>query len=331
MVGILKVGTAEARSRERSFGVIEVGELQDGTIVNIPVILVHGKKSAPILYVDAAAHGPEIGGTGTIIKIIREKVDPNILNGSIIAIPVANPLAFRYARYTPLQDEVNLNRSYPGDPNGTITQRIAHSIWQQAASKANYIITFHANSNPCIPYIYIKPKFAKNQETLEKAQVMAEAFGVTIIHGNGKVAGNLAATAVANGIPGMGVELMGARRIEKSSVEVGVRGLLNVMKSLGMIDGEIEEQTGVRVLKGTFWSGPHVRANHGGLVELEKEPGEAISKGEVIARIFNIYGDEIEAVKMPVDGFTWAYPMSYTGFQTVATGDRIAYTFQSKE
>lgn len=160
---------------------------------------------------------------------------------------------------------------------------------------------------------------------------MAEAFGVTIIHGNGKAAGNLAATAVANGIPGMGVELMGARRIEKSSVEVGVRGLLNVMKSLGMIDGEIEEQTGIRVLKGTFWGGPHVSANHGGIVELEKEPGEAISKGEVIARIFNLYGDEIEAVKMPVDGFIWAYPLSYTGFQTVSTGDRVAYTFHSKE
>ena len=108
------------------------------------------------------------------------------------------------------------------------------------------------------------------------------------------------------------------------------------MKALDMIDGEIEPQKGISIVLGVNRYYGIIRANRGGLIRLHKMPGELIRKGETIAEIYDLYGDVIEQVKMPVEGYAWAYPCGQSlgtsgGLQAVQTGANIAYVFTHEE
>ena len=75
-----------------------------------------------------------------------------------------------------------------------------------------------------------------------------------------------------------------------------------------------------------------IRANRGGLIRLLKKPGEPIKRGEALAEIYDLYGDIIEKVEMPVDGYVWAFPCGQSlgtsgSLQAVQTGANIAYAF----
>jgi predicted deacylase len=99
-----------------------------------------------------------------------------------------------------------------------------------------------------------------------------------------------------------------------------------------MIDGEVEPQEGFPIVPGVNRFHGVIRTNRGGLIRFLKYPGEFIKKGEVFAEIYDLYGDVLEQVKMPVDGYTWAYPCGQVlgtsgGLQTVETGSNVAYAF----
>jgi predicted deacylase len=132
------------------------------------------------------------------------------------------------------------------------------------------------------------------------------------------------------------MELIDGRWISEPSTTAGVKGVLNIMKSFSMIDGEIESQEGFPIVAGLNKFHGVIRSNHGGLIRFFKKPGEFIKEGEIFAEIYDLYGDVIEQVRLPVDGYTWAYPCGSVlgtsgGLQTVHTGANIAYVFTKDE
>ena len=339
MVESLEVGDVSVNRGEMKLGFIKGIELWDGTKVDVPVVVVNGVKDGPVLLLMSTQHGDEIQGIEVIRQVTRVRADPKKLNGSIIGIPVGNPLAFQHGLYTSRVDNADVGGVRADRPEGTITERLANAIWEQAFSKADYILNIHCNVNEnALAYQSGDLRFAKTKEKLEK---MIAAFGVTAIENEEEplpdkdppTLGNL---AMMKGIPVLLVELFNGKRISKLSVETGVRGVLNVMKALEMIEGKIEKQKGIRVLPGRNKFYGVVYSNRGGLLHPEKKPGEKIKKGEVIACIYNLHGDLVEEVKMPVDGYVWAYPFgealgTATGIQAVHTGDYVAYVFTSEK
>ena len=172
---------------------------------------------------------------------------------------------------------------------------------------------------------------------------MAEAFGVTSIYEgeegtlpSEKETKNLGNLALLHGIPWLMIELIDGIRISEPSTTAGVRGTLNVMKAFDMISGDIEPQSGFPIVKGDCTYHNMVRCTRGGIIHPLKTPGEFIKKGEVIARTYNILGEEVEAPVMPIDGYIWAYPPGNQlgtsgGLQTVSSGDDVAYIFIQNE
>jgi predicted deacylase len=323
----LKVGNVEAQSGKLAFGAIPVLELQDGTKVDIPVMVARGVEDGPTLLVNALTHGPEIPGIEVIRRVMRLELDPKSLKGTVIAIPIANPLAVQHCKYGSYQDDLQMDRTFPGNSKGSMTQRLACALWEEAALQADYILDLHCNSAPAMPLAVMHP--GKNRQTEVKAENMANAFGIPIVYIPAELMshGLLTNTAMAHGIPALNMELVGTRRLEPKYVEIGVKGVLNVMKWLGMIDGVVEKQTGFPKPEGPLEFKGLITANRGGLVHWLEAPGEFIAKGSTIVRIYNAYGDEVETIRMPFNGYVWAYPCSYHGYQLVATGDLIAFTF----
>ena len=343
LVESLKIGNVSVNRGERKCGVITGIELCDGTRVDIPIIVVNGARDGPILlFASTALHARsvETQGIEVIRQVTRVRVDAKKLQGSIVGIPVSNPLAFQHTLYSSSIDSGSMFRVSADRPEGSTTERLANALWEQAWSKADYVIDMYSRT-PENSLIY-QSLDLRPPETREKLEKMSAAFGVTTIEFYGNPPPKEGPPTIHNlamnkGVPVLLVELINRMGISKLCVETGVRGVLNVMKALEMIEGEVEKQRGIRVVPGRNKYYGEVYSNRGGIIYPDKEPGERIKKGEVIARVLNIYGDLVESIKMPVDGYLWSLDTSYdalgswTGVQAVHAGGAVAYIFVSEE
>lgn len=340
----LKVGNVTAEKGVLKKGVIKGIELNTNVSIDIPVLVMNGAREGPTLLIVSTQHGIEIQGIEVIHKIMREKLSIDDLRGAVIGIPVENPLAYMHHQYLSWIDNLDLGGGgsrallTADKPEGNTTERLAYALWEEAWSKADYVINIHCNTRP--DSLIWQGINVANPKTKEKLVLMAEAFGVTTMVRDRPIAedapptlGNLAAK---KGVPVILIELIDGRWISEPSTSVGIRGVLNIMKALDMIDGDIEPQKGTPIIPGTNRSHGIVRANRGGLIRFLKKPGEPIKKGEVFAEIYDLYGEVIEKVKMPVDGYTWAYPCGNVlgtsgSLQSVQTGANVAYVFTNEK
>ena len=309
----------ETRHGEVQEARIPIAVLPDGTEVFIPLILGDGKESGPTLLLTALIHGVEIGGYDVIRRLIYEDINFNQLKGKIIAVPIANPFALGASnRFTP-QDSADLNRVFPGNPYGSLSQRIAHVLAVKLASHANYCIDFHS-CNPPSELFTIVPDIG-NDKVSEMSWGMAEAFGVITVCPSFQTEGTFSDYLLSVGIPCITPELVFSRRFNSSS-EVAAQGTMNVLKYLGMMDGELKPLQSITPFQGKMLYTVYY-ANKGGFVYFTKQVGDFVEKGEMFAAIKNSWDETIEEMLSPVNGRIIAYPMA--GNQAVTTGDKIAY------
>lgn len=323
MKNAITIGGLTVNPGELKLGQLTVGYLPDSSAVNIPLIVMNGAEDGPTLLLDACMHGNEITGIEVIRRLTREIIDPKTLRGAIVAAPIINPFCFNHDTMNTPQDGLNINRCFPGEKGSLLSFQVADIVYRELAKKCDYIIDFHANAEPAMEFSIIKE--GRDKKAWETARRMAEAFGITTVEMVSSYeshrAGTMVEAAGNDGVPCMIIELISWRRQTASSVVTGVRGTMNVMKMIGMIDGELEEQTTLKIDAGCRFTRQELHANRGGIVQWNKELGEAIKKDEVIAVVRDPWGDIVEELKSPGDGWILAWP--FLGNQSVPTGDII--------
>jgi predicted deacylase len=324
---VFTVGTARCPRGERAFGHVVAAYLEDASEVRLPVILVHGAREGPTLYLGAAMHGIEIAGAEVIRRLTRQLIDPRDLRGRIVAVPIQNPLAMReHSMLTP-KDGQNINRLFPGGPADTITGRLAEVLFRDVVLRADYVIDIHSNTPPTLCWVTLHTH--DGDPVGDKAAELAEVFGITIIQPGpgatwgqvGQERGMLCDKAGEQGKPSFILELT-AFTFEEAAIRTGVRGLLNVMRHLGMIEGTVEPQTDVPVIRERLAKVRPLRATRGGFVHHLAQVGDRVAAGQPVAAIVDPWGDEVERVVSPVDGYVVTYPRML-GNQAAATGDLV--------
>jgi predicted deacylase len=305
-------------------GILGTLYLSNGSSVDIPLMVVHGSRPGPVLWVSAAMHGQELSGIGVVWELVRQRLNPATLSGTVVAAPLLNPLSFNGGTYYTPQDGYNVNRVFPGDPKGLTTQRLANMILEGGVKRADFLIDFHANTEPAMCFTIVKE--SKDEEVWNASRAMAKAFGITVVEMVLKYEahrmGTMTDMAISLRKPSITIELIPWRRMSPKAVSTGVRGVLNVMKHLGMIGGEQEAQNEVLVIPGRM-TRTELMANRGGLVRFLKDAGDPVKKGEVVAEVVDHYGEAIEDVVSPVDGWQLAFPLLDN--QAVNTGDLLAF------
>jgi hypothetical protein len=281
---IVTVGEVSAGPGEIKHGPATWVELRDATRVSLPVIIINGHDDGPKVVLCGATHSTELSGTATIHALMK-RIDPSKLKGSIIAFPTANPLAMQFGAYVSPHDGANLAVSYPGSESGSITGRFANFIWKNATLGSNLIVDLHENVKPCLKFTLTG--YSKDKDAEKRALELARAYGVTVIRNRssevdtgtaGMKVGDLywAELGLTNGIPGFTAELEGSfesrfDEAQSSVVRVGVRGIMNTLSTLGMVQEKVQPQTETLVLKGDFKSSGNIRANRGGLVNRNED------------------------------------------------------------
>lgn len=339
MARILKVGNVMADPGQRKFGPATWVELRDGTRVNLPVILINGQNEGPKVVINCATHPTELVGYAAV-QIVTRNIDPAKLKGRLIVFPISNPLGMQWGEYVTPHDHVNMYVAHPGSRDGSITSRLANFIWENASKNADLVMDIHENVRPCLHFSFVG--YCKDKKVEDKVMDAARAFGLTIMRPKGEFAlagmkpGDLEYTdaLMTNGVPAFTPELEAGTDLtmgeEWTSVRVGVKGLMNVLKKLEMIPGPIEPQSDVKVFRGRFAFYGMAVANRGGIVNRLVDVGVKLKKTTAIAIVLNPYGEEIETIQMPVDGYVWGWNIgSPPNFNwSVQSGDSVAFIYE---
>lgn len=338
----MKIGHISVAPGEFKTGPLGHVELSDSTRVEIPMLIKRGDKDGPTCAMTAAVHGFEIVGAELVRRIFREEIDSEELTGTLIAFPASNPLAFHSGRYESPQDSCNLSVQdfFESDPHGSVTQRIAHTIGT-VLRKADYVLDIHGSGpEPSMCFVVSPDAYASNEKVRRETIQMAKASGLTLTRfkpeaglpgffGKAVAAVGVSRGAVAHEIPALTVELEDWGHLNRSVVDKGVTCVRNVLKAVGMLEGQPEKIPGEPIAEGWFNLWGFARPKRGGLLHILQPIGRHLRKGEAIAKIFDIYGEELEQILMPVDGLCTTIQGGWHGkYNAVSTGDIVAIVWE---
>ncbi len=307
------VGELQALPGERTEGRIPVGEMQDGTSIELPTVLINGLADGKTIYLQAVSDGDELNGVAVIHEILR-RVSPGVLRGNIIAIPVVNFHAFHAKQaYSPV-DNLKMNRCFPGKADGTSSERIAYYLFNSVVKQADICIDLHQGGvKPMIDEVRVR---VSHDHPLHKACFqLAKVFGIGYILDQKGPKGQLAQVAPDIGIPTIDPELGGCHGWNQLSISKGIRGILNVLKAYDFIDGEPEIPS-EQFVAHQFAS---VVSNFGGFVHYQVTLADYVEAGQPIAEIHDVFGNLREVVYSPADGIFWSQPI----YPMVSSGESI--------
>ncbi|MFT7090601.1 MAG: putative deacylase [Sulfitobacter sp.] len=207
---------------------LPTANLYTSTPLNMSVEVIHGRYEGPVLLVCAAVHGDELNGV-EIIRRMRSFRTLNRLHGTLVLVPVVNIFGFIHqSRYLP--DRRDLNRCFPGSQRGSIASRVAHIFFNEIVTHCTHIVDLHtaAVNRDNLPQI----RAALDEPGVEQ---LATGFAIPVIINSGLIDNSLRMEAGRLGIPVITYEAGEALRLDEKSIVTGVRGIVGVMRTLGML------------------------------------------------------------------------------------------------
>ncbi len=296
---------------------LPVARLATGTDLSMPVTVLHGRNEGPRVWVSAAIHGDELNGV-EIVRRVLDRVDARRLHGSLVAVPVVNVFGFvNESRYLP--DRRDLNRSFPGSRRGSLASRLARLFLETVVEGSQYGIDLHTGSNHRDNH----PQIRADLEDAETRQ-LAVAFGAPLMVHSSLRDGSLREAATSRGIRVLLYEAGEAYRFSPAAITLGTAGVLRVLASLGMVDGEAVEPAPppMEIARSTW-----VRARRSGLVILATDLGERVAAGDELATISDASGGRVATLRAPFDGWVIGinrHPLVHRGDAVAHVGEAAA-------
>jgi predicted deacylase len=312
------LGSAEAAPGEMDTGRLAVGETRDGSTVGLPVAVINGAAGGRTLYLQAASDGDELNGVGVLTRVIPE-LDPARISGTILVVGVVNYHAFQVAEHRNPIDDTKMNRAYPGDSEGTSSERIAAATFE-AAERADLILDLHQGSTSQM-IDEVRVRCGRRHRLHEDCLELARTFGAGYILDQKGPSGQLARVGPGEGIPTIDPELGGAVGWDEASIKVGVEGVFNVLRKYGFLNGTVDPDTQTRA-KGFDQYGTPT----GGLVHFDNELGERVTSGDTLFEVTDPFGTVKARVTADNDGLFWRarrLPQVATGEYVCSIGTNI--------
>jgi predicted deacylase len=255
------------------------------------VLAVNGARPGPTLCLTAAVHGDELNGIEMVRRVLHD-IDPDKLSGAVIGVPIVNVQGFRRgSRYLP--DRRDLNRYFPGNPNGSAAARIAHSLFVEVIAHCDALIDLHTGS-------FERANLPQIRADLRNPDVVTLTLGfgsMVVLHSEPTV-GTLRHAATQAGIPAVTVEAGGPSQLELTEVKHGVKGIETLLSTLGMVK------------KRRLWGDPEpvyyrsswVRADNGGILLADVSLGSTVRKGDLLGTITDPMSNARTELRSPYSG-----------------------------
>ncbi len=258
-----------------------------------------GGADGPHLALLGGVHGCEYSSIAAVTRFMAS-LDPGLLRGRITAVPVVNLSSFRArsAFVTP-EDGKNLNRCFPGDPNGSYSDVLAHAIFEEWIAPADVVVDLHGGD-----VVEALEPFAIYAEAAveERSRAVAAAFGLPYVvrepRSESGLGGMTCIAAAEAGIPAIIAEAGGCGLLDDDAVALLVRGVGNVLRHLEMLPGEPEPAPGQRTVGSFVW----LRCREEGWWDAAVRAGDEVPAGGLLGSVRDLWGDVLEEIHAPSDG-----------------------------
>ncbi|GAC1644619.1 MAG: succinylglutamate desuccinylase/aspartoacylase family protein [Chloroflexota bacterium] len=324
MIGSATVDTIELNGERVSPGErrhlrLSLGCRPDGTPLGLPVVVVHGALPGPRVGIIAGIHGDEYEGPEGLRRFLS-RINPSTMHGTIIAVLQANPLAHEVHGRTGAIDYLDLNRAFPGNPEGFLTERIASLLVQEIVERVDVLIDLHSGglAYDLIPYV----GFNSTPGAVGEASfTLAKSFGIELLYASTPFPNVLRLEAAKRNIPAILVEVGGEGRLRVDLVPVVQCGLENAAAYLGLLAGpSLSLPATYRIMKAPA-QGEFLQAPTGGFLVSDVRVGDDIKEGQLLATLVDVFGSELARVESLCSGILISYrtlPVTRTGDWTYA-------------
>lgn len=279
--------------------------------MSIPVQVISGKKSGPRLFLSAAIHGDEINGIEIIRRLLKLPALKR-LRGTIIAVPMVNVHGIiNHSRYLP--DRRDLNRSFPGSEKGPLALRLANLFMKEIVEKSTHGIDLHTGAI----HRSNLPQIRANLDD-EETEKLAMAFDVPVIISSNIRDGSLREAASEFGIPMLLYEAGEALRFDEVAIRAGVKGIINVMRTLEMLPPsrrKSKKHIEPVVARSSSW----VRAPDSGILRAMVPLGGRVKKNTLLGIVADPFGEKEVKVETPYSGIV----IGRTNLPLVNEGDAL--------
>jgi len=271
---------------------IQLSDNSLGVPWRVPLIIIRGKNKGPTVGITAALHGNELNGISTIFKLIEE-IDPEKLSGTLVLVPISNvPGYLMNQRH--FADNVDLNRIMPGKPVGATSSIYAHYFITKIVSKFNYLLDLHTASHGRVNSLYIRADIES-----EETRTLAYLQNPQIIVKKYDEQGTLRSWANENGIPAITIEIGNPNAFQHQLIDETLEGIMNTLYHLEMLKGEVKDLVGDAIIcDNSYW----IYSNRGGIVDVIPKLADEVKAGEVIAKVYDVFGHVKEKIKADRSG-----------------------------
>jgi predicted deacylase len=265
-----------------------------------PAFEARGAKDGPRVTLIGGIHGCEYSSIAAVTRFMNE-LDSAQLGGSIMAVPVVSMQSFwKRSPFVVPEDGKNLNRCFPGSYDGTYTDALARSIYDELIAPADVVLDLHGGD-----MVEALEPFAiyEASPVEERAHAIAVAFGLPYVVREERQAGSLggmtSSAAAQAGIPAVIAEAGGCGQLEESAVTMLVDGVRNVLRHLEMLPGDPEPPPGDQRRVGSFvW----LRAERAGWWDAAVGSGDEVREGQLLGTVRDLWGDVHDEIHAPRDG-----------------------------
>lgn len=259
--------------------------------IPLPLTVIRGAAPGPTVLLLGGVHGDEYEGQIALAKMVRAFESKDVA-GTLIVLPSTNlPAAVANNRLSPV-DNVNLNRAFPGDANGTPTQMIAHYIEEVLLPTCDYVIDLHSGGSSLEYLPCVRARLSANlqirHKTLEMVRAFDAEFGVLFRPAKAEPR-TMSAACERKGVVYINPETGGGARVARKALQAAHEGTLRCLLALEMIEDASARRSSGGTRTATLVAGASlVHSDSDGVWEPLVELGEAVVPGQPLAAVYNL-------------------------------------------
>ncbi|WP_313696119.1 succinylglutamate desuccinylase/aspartoacylase family protein [Halorarum halobium] len=292
----IEVGGRTIPSGEKSQFRYAVATTFHDDAIELPVTVVNGDQAGPTVCLTAAVHGDELNGV-KIIQEVAAEYEPSDLHGTLVCLHVLNVPGFlAQQRYIPIYDE-DLNRSFPGSARSTLAKRLANTIYEEFISKCDIGLDFHTSTRNRTTMYHVRADM--RDPAVER---LARAFGTSVILDGEGSRGTLRRVACQDGIPTVTVEMGRAHRFQTAHLDRALHCVASVLAEHEVLPNQPVSWPGWTRVVARDGEKTWLRAETGGLVEMEWGPHPLVEEDEPLFTISDHFKNDIETIRAPSTG-----------------------------
>jgi predicted deacylase len=291
------IGGISAAPGEKTKGFLDAGTTSVNTY-RVPLCIINGAEKGKTVGVIGGTHGTEFASIEAVIRAIKT-LDPKKMRGTVLAVPVLNGPQFEHkTMFLSPFDQLNLNRVFPGDKEGTLSHRIAFTVYENVIKRCDALMDCHGGDvNEDINGFVLAGK-GDDEEVNKAALDMARCFPTRYINLFPVSPTGLTMCAQSRlGIPCITSEAGTPFPVREDEVEFHYEGIMNVLRYFGVIEGK------PKLVEPVISTGSvRLKAVEGGIWRPAVTPGQRVNAGDVLGVVTDLFGEVMQTVIAPSDG-----------------------------